>query len=53
MKKSLEDIRKKLDEEWNKIKSSLYVGSRPEDDSVDWVIDELKKQYQLPIKKNQ
>ena len=48
MKKASEKRKLEVDEKWSKIKESLYVGSKPEDDSVDWVIDELRKQYELP-----
>lgn len=49
MKKAVEAREKKENEQWNKIKESLYVGSKPEDDSIDWVIDSLRKKYELPI----
>lgn len=26
---------KEIDEKWDKVKASLYVGSKPEDDSID------------------
>lgn len=49
MKKAVEAREKKENEQWSKIKESLYVGSKPEDDSIDWVIDNLRKKYELPI----
>jgi len=49
MKKAVEAREKKENEQWDKIKESLYVGSKPEDDSIDWVIDSLRKKYELPI----
>jgi hypothetical protein len=52
MKQALEKKIKEENEKWSEIKQSLYVGSKPEDDSIDWVIDELKKKYELPNKLN-
>jgi len=49
MKKAAEAKKKKEDEQWDQVKSSLYVGSRKEDDDIDWVIDEMRKKYHLPI----
>jgi predicted type IV restriction endonuclease len=49
MKKAVEAREKKENEQWNKIKESLYVGSKTEDDSIDWVINNLRKKYELPI----
>lgn len=43
-------IYKKIDA-LDKIKSELYVGSRPEDDSIDWVINRLNEKGYEIIKK--
>jgi len=49
MQKAAEKRKLEEDEKWSKIKESLYVGSKPEDDSIDWVLGELIKKYELPI----
>ena len=36
---------------WEQIKEELYVGSKPEDDSIDLVIDTLSTKYNPPSKK--
>ena len=38
-------------EDWNEIKSSLYVGDSTTDEYIDTVIDMLSKKYDLPTKK--
>ncbi len=48
MKKAGEAAKKIEDEKWNLIKQSLYVGDKKTDDDIDWVIDELRKKYELP-----
>ena len=36
---------------WDAIRQKLYVGSREEDESIDWVIDLMKDQgYSVPEK---
>jgi hypothetical protein len=34
---------------WDKVASQLYVGSKPEDDYIDWVIEEMSKKFYPPV----
>lgn len=49
MKKAAKAKKEAIDKEWDLIKEHLYVGSGPEDDSIDWVIDEMRKKYEFPV----
>jgi len=48
MKKAAELKKHEDDPKWEKIKESLYVGNKVEDDIINLVIDKLKAKYHFP-----
>ena len=48
MKKAAEIKKHEDDPNWEKLKESLYVGNKTEDDIISSVIDTLKAKYHFP-----
>jgi len=44
-------VRGELTDGWDEIKQNLYVGDSEDDKNIDWIIDLLKKSYNLPTLK--
>jgi hypothetical protein len=51
MKEAADKVKLAEDSEWDKICASIYVGSREDDDNIDWVISLLKTNYNPPTLK--
>lgn len=59
MREGTEAIRKAAEEKakqeeiqkWDEIAESLYVGDSSTDSSIDFVLNEMRQKYHLPIKK--
>jgi hypothetical protein len=48
MKKAAELKKREDDPKWEKLKKSLYVGNKTEDDIINLVIDKLLAKYHFP-----
>jgi hypothetical protein len=48
MKKAAEIKKHEDDPKWEKLKESLYLGNKTEDDIINSVIDTLKAKYHFP-----
>jgi len=48
MEKALAEHKAALDAKWYEFRKSLYSGDSDDDRNVDWVVDRIRDNYELP-----